>query len=366
MRFRFIILLGVFIAATVIAAGRLMPAGAQQPAPPATTTYTQPMTPWGEPDLQGVWGGRHQTVTPLERPKEYGEREFLTEEEIAARQKEETEMQAKKDALVQRGEGPDLGLRGRTSGKNDSIQNFEYNTFWVDTGTPAKVFRRTSLIVGPEGRIPYKPEVLERVAFTTAVVSSKPPADFVNRSWRDRDMGERCITDGAIGMVWLGTGPTQIIQGPGYVVIRGEQFRDRRIIPTDGRAHGTIRSMLGEAIGHWEGNTLVVETKNFSDLTQHWPRDRFAQEYRTPSISMHLLERFTRTAEDAIDYGSTVTDPSKFTQPFTIAFPLMKSPTEQIFLEYACHEANYGMMHILSQARNLEKRQGKSQGRPSR
>ncbi len=364
MRFRFTILLGVFIAATVIAAGRLTPAGAQQPTPSATTTYTQPMTPWGEPDLQGVWGGRHQTVTPLERPKEYGGREFLTEEEIAARQKEENDLQAKKDALVQRGEGEDLGLRGRTPGKTDSIQNFEYNTFWVDTGAPAKVFRRTSLIVGPEGRIPYKPEVLARVAYTTAVVSSRPPDDFVNRSWRDRDMGERCITDGVLGLLWLGTGPSKIVQGPGYVVIRGEQFRDRRIIPTDGRAHGTIRSMLGEAVGHWEGNTLVVETKNFSDQTQHWPRDRFAQEFRTPSSSMHLLERYTRTAEDTIDYEVTVTDPSKFTKPFTIAFPFMKSPTEHIFLEYACHEANYGMLHLLSQARNLEKRQAK--GRASR
>ena len=364
MRFRFPILLGAFVAVTALAAGWLTSAGAQQPTPGSASSYTQPKTPWGEPDLQGIWGGRHQTVTPLERPQEYAGREFLTEEEIATRQKDENEMQAKKDALVQRGEGPDLGLRGRTSGKNDSIQNFEYNTFWVDTGTPAKVFRRTSLIVGPEGRIPYKPEVLKRVAFTTAVVSSRPPDDFVNRSWRDRDMGERCITDGTIGMLWMGTGPTQIIQGPGYVVIRGEQFRDRRIIPTDGRAHGTIRSMLGEAIGRWEGNTLVVETKNFSDLSQNWPRDRFAQEFRTPTSSMHLLERFARTAEDSIDYESTITDPSKFTQPFAIAFPLMKSPTENIFLEYACHEANYGMLHLLSQTRNLEKRHGK--GRASR
>lgn len=366
MNVRVTILLGVVIAATAMAVGQFAPATAQQPAARPATTYTQPMMPWGEPDLQGIWGGRHQTVTPLERPKEYAGREFLTEEEIAARQKAENDLQAKKDALVQKGEGEDLGLRGRTFGKTDTIQNFEYNTFWVDTGTPAKVFRRTSLVVGPEGRIPYKPEVLERVAYTVAVVSSRPPDDFVNRSWRDRDMGERCITDGVIGMLWMGTGPTQIMQGPGYAVIRGEQFRDRRIVPTDGRAHGTIRSKLGEAVGHWEGNTLVVETKNFSDLSQHWPRDRFAQEFRTPTVSMHLLERFTRTAEDAIDYEATITDPSKFTQPFTIAFPVLKSPTEQIFLEYACHEANYGMLHLLSQARNLERRQSKAQGRSSR
>ena len=355
--------LAAIVGATMMAAAWLAPAGAQQTASPPASAYVVPQTPWGEPDLQGVWGGRHQTVTPLERPKEYGDREFLTDEEIAARQKEENELQAKKDALVQRGEGEELGLRGRPAGKGDTIQNFEYNTFWVDTGAPAKVFRRTSLVVGPEGRIPYKPEVQKRVAFTNAVVSSQPPDDFVNRSWQDRDMGERCITDGVVGIVWSGTGPSQIVQGPGYVVIKGEQFRDRRIIPTDGRPHGTMRSMLGEAIGRWEGRTLVVETKNLIDLTQHWPRDRFAQEFRTPSSSMHLLERFTRTAEDTIDYEVTITDPSKFTKPFTIALPWMKSPTEQIFLEYACHEANYGMLHLLSQARNLERRQGVSRAK---
>ena len=363
MQPRLTTLLAILGVAAVMSAAWLAPAGAQQALQPALTSYTPPRTPWGEPDLQGVWGGRHQTVTPLERPKAFGEREFLTDEEIAARQKEENDLQAKKDALVKEGEGDELGLRGRPAGKGDTIQNFEYNTFWVDTGAPAKVFRRTSLIAGPEGRIPYKPEVLERVAFSTEVVSSRPPDDFVNRSWRDRDMGERCITDGVLGMVWSGTGPSQIVQGPGYVVIRGEQFRDRRIVPTDGRPHAATRSMLGEAVGHWEGNTLVVDTKNLMDLGQHWPRDRFAQEFRAPSSSMHLLERFTRTADDTIDYEVTVTDPSKFTKPFTIALPWMKSPTEQIFLEYACHEANYGMLHLLSQARNLEKRQTTSRGK---
>ena len=193
-------------------------ASARQTAQRPATTYTQPKTPWGEPDLQGVWGGRHLTVTPLERPKEYAGREFLTDEEVAAQQKEQNEMQAQKDALVQRGEGQDLGLRGKPAGKGDTITGFEYNTFWVDTGAAAKVFRRTSLITGPDGRIPYKPEVLDRVKFTAAVVSSRPPDDFVNRSWRDRDMGERCITDGVLGMFWSGTGPSQILQGPGYVV----------------------------------------------------------------------------------------------------------------------------------------------------
>jgi hypothetical protein len=358
MRSRLIVALSGVGAASAIAAAWLVPLWAQQAAQGSAPAYTQPKTAWGEPDLQGVWGGRSLTVTPLERPEQHAGKEFLTDEEVAAMQKEQNELQAKKDALVQRGEGQELGLGAKPAGKDDTITGFEYNTFWVDTGAPATVFRRTSLITGPEGRIPYKPEVRKRVEYTAAVVSSRPPADFVNRSWRDRDMGERCITDGVIAMSWAGTGPTDIRQGPGYVVIRGEQFRDRRIIPTDARPHGTIRSLLGEPIGRWEGNTLVVETKNFSDLSANWPLDRFAQEYRTPTATMQLLERFTRSGEDVIQYEITITDPSKFTKPFTIEFPLMKSPTQQVYLEYACQEGNYGVLHLLSEARNLEKRQG--------
>ena len=158
----------------------------------------------------------------------------------------------------------------------------------------------------------------------------------------------------------------QIVQTPKFVVFLTETFHGFRLVPTDGRPfrEEVPPSYRGDSVGRWEGDVFVVETKNFSDLSQHWPQDRFAQEFRTPTTSMHLLERFTRTAEDAIDYESTITDPSKFTQPFTVAFPLLKSPTEHIFLEYACHEANYGMLHLLSQARNLEKRHGK--GRASR
>ena len=353
MQRRFMTLPAGLVATIIIAAAAL--ANAQAPDSTAKS-YAQPKTPWGEPDLQGIWGGRHQTTTPFERPKEYAGREFLTDEEIAAKQKAEDDLQAQKDALTQRGEGPELGLQGTPAPKDVAITGYEYNTFWVDTGHAARVFRRTSLIVGPEGTVPYRPEVAKRIAFSAAVVSSRPPEDFVNTSWHDRDMGERCITDGNLGMVWGGTGPTRVTQGPGYIVIEGEQFRDLRLIPTDGRPHGTIRSTLGESVGRWDGNTLVVETKNFDDKSQNFPRDRIAQEYRTPTATMHLLERFTRVADDGIDYEVTVTDPSQFTKPFTVAFPWLKSPTEQIFLEYACHEGNYGMLHLLSQARNLEKK----------
>ena len=209
---------GIVIVMTLSA----VPSARQRPSPreatkKATSTWTLPRTPAGQPDLQGVWVSN--SATPLERPEALEGRQFLTDEEVAARQKEQNDLQARKDALVQKGEGQELGLRGKPAGKDDSITGFEYNTFWVDTGSAATVFRRTSLITGPEGRIPYKPEVLERIKYSTEVVSSRPPADFVNRSWRDRDLGERCMTDGVLAMFWSGTGPSQIIQGPGYVAI---------------------------------------------------------------------------------------------------------------------------------------------------
>ena len=322
--------------------------------------YEVPMTPWGEPDFQGVWGGRNQTVTPFERPVELGDRAYLTDEEMAALDQESKAAQAMRDRLFQEGTGEDLGLRNKTfeerAEKDAVITGFEYNTFWVDTGFAARVFRQTSLVMAPKnGRIPYKPALQERMAFSSHVVSSNPPDDFVNRSWRDRDFGERCITDGLPGTLWNGTGPTMIIQGPGYVSLLMEQFRDRRIIPTDGREHENISGWFGNGRGHWEGDTLVVDTNNFLDKTAHWPEDRFSTEWRTPTATQHMVERFTRVAADTIDYEMTLTDPSRFTEPITVKLPFMQHPQEQEFFEYACHEGNYGMIHLLSQARNVER-----------
>jgi hypothetical protein len=322
--------------------------------------YQVPKTPWGEPDLQGVWGGRHQTTTSLERPAALAGREFLTDKEIAAIQKTEDDQQAQKDALVKAGKGEELGLTGKKASQDATITGYEYNTFWVDTGTPAKVFRRTSLILEPkDGKLPYTPEARKRQDFHVAVVSSVPPADFVNRTWRDRDTGERCITDGVAGSLWMGTGPTEIIQGPGYVVILGEQFRDRRIIPTDGRRHADVHGWAGDARGHWEGSTLVIDTTNFADKLQEMWQDY----WRAATSTTHLVERFTRVDADTIDYELTLTDPSTLTAPLKIAFPFMKSPTEQGFYEYACHEGNYGMVHLLSEARNLEKEEAAKKGK---
>jgi hypothetical protein len=281
-------------------------------------------TPWGEPDLRGVW--RNETNTPLERPASVAGKEFYTEEEAAALVKKRVEAEA---PLLAAGvaEGPTARQPAGT-----------YNRTWQDTGLPPKVYTRTSMIVGPEGKIPFTPEAAKREEETDAHYGQGP-----YNSWLDVDTGERCLTDGLPGSVWTGTagGPTQILQSPGYVVIVSEQFGDRRIIPTDGRPHGKIRGWLGESRGRWEGNTLVVDTTNFLDLTKYW----WVARWREPTETMHMIERFTRVDAETINYQLTMEDPAKFTKPWTAEVPLTN--LHQPLFEYACHEGNYGIIHTL-------------------
>ena len=292
-------------------------------------------TPWGEPDLRGVW--RNETETPLERPKELAGREFFAEEEAAALVKKRVDAEA---PLVAAGV-PTEPSKTQPAGT--------YNRTWQDTGQPPRVYTRTSMVVGPDGRIPYTPEGAKRQQATKDHYGQGP-----YNTWTDVDTGERCLTDGLPGSVWTGTagGPTQILQSPGHVVIVSEQFRDRRIVPTDGRPHGKVRTWLGEGRGHWEGNTLVVDTTNFLDLSKYWWVDR----WREPTETMHMVERFTRVDADTIDYQFTMEDPAKFTKPWTAAVPLTN--LRQPMFEYACHEGNYGIIHTLGGER------GREQGKP--
>ena len=321
-----------------------------QPPDGTAEVWTAPRTLWGEPDLQGIWQTRYATNTPLERPEEFGEREFLTDEEVAEQERAEGE------AVALRAAGADFQELGRPDSSVSPIAGNEYNTFWLDTGGAKIVGRRTSMIVGPDGRIPLKPELLKRQAYRAEIVSSHPPEGFANNSWLDRDTGERCLSDGVPGQMWTGTGPNLIIQGPGYVAILHEQFRDRRVIPTDGRPHGNVRGWLGSSVGRWEGTTLVVETKNFADKTHY----AFSRVWREPTETMHLVERFTRVAADTLEYQMTLTDPVKFTKPWTAVATIPYENPYPKFFEYACHEGNYGMINLLSQDRNLEKQAAKN------
>ena len=314
--------------------------------------WTPPRTVWGEPDIEGVW--RHQGTAPLERPANVEGREFLTDDEVAA-------VQAREDEALARGvAGAD---EFRPDVKESPFQSNEYNRFWVYEGLAKTVSRRTSLIVEPpDGRIPLKPAALKREQFHELWVSNFPPAEHYNNSWLDRDTGERCLTDGTIGQMWAGTGPNRIIQGPGYVAILHEQFRDRRVIPTDGRPPSEVPAWLGNASGRWEGDTLVVETSHFLDKTDQWWQDI----WRAGSDTLQLVERWTRVGPAALAYRLTVTDPSKFTQPWSVELTLTNILTAAkplIFFEYACAERNYALVNVLSAHRNLEQDDPSLKGR---
>ncbi len=288
---------------------------------------TTPVTPWGAPNLQGVWTG--STLTPMERPAELAGKTFLTEEETAA-----LEQRADERRFVER--VPSAGDPGT------------YNQTWFDPGTRMVPDRRTALIVEPpDGRIPYTATMLERDRLQAAY-----RVNGARHSWIDVDTGERCLSDG-IPMFWLGYNPNhQILQTPDHVVIVHEMFRDRRVIPLDNRPHGTIRQWNGDIRGRWDGDTLVVESTRFVDGTAN----RWAATWRMPTETMHLVERFTRVDATTLEYEFTLTDTAKFMQPWSVRIPLTtnqaaRGVTEGPLYEYACHEGNYSIANVLRGAR---------------
>ena len=295
-------------------------------APPATAqaqsaavdTSAPPRTPWGDPDLQGVWS--YASLTPLERPAELAGRAFYTPEEAAARNEAVT---------IDRPPRPgDVGT---------------YNRLWFDRGKVSPDLR-TSLIVDPaDGRLPLTEETRERIAAQREYRLAHP-AD----SWLDRSNWDRCITYHGVPPISTGYNNTyQILQAPGYVAILVENIHDVRIIPVDGRPRldDDIRQWNGDSRGHWEGDTLIVETTNYSDATQH----RFPSSRNTRAV-----ERFTRVNDSLIDYHFTIEDPTVYAQPWTAVRPMPKLPGYMVY-EYACHEGNYAMTNILAGERAAEK-----------
>ena len=279
--------------------------------------YTVPKTPWGEPDLQGVWS--YATTTPLQRPDALAGRATLTETEIEALDQAQD---ARADAAPRAG---DPGT---------------YNTVWFDQG---KSNGQTSLIVDPpDGKLPWKPEALKANAERAAHQRAHPADSYLDRSPTDR-----CIMYHGVPPLPSGYNNTyQIFQTPGLVAILDENIHHVRLIPLDGRPHLTdrVRHWNGDSRGHWEGNTLVVDTTNFNNKT--------ALRYNG-SENTHAVERFTRVSDRLIDYKYTITDPTVFTRPFTVLIP-MPMRDDKIF-EYACHEGNHSMVGILSGARAEEK-----------
>jgi len=287
--------------------------------------WTPTRTPWGDPDLQGVWD--YKTITPLERPQNMAGRQYLTEEEVN---------QLETRAAKRLDEPPDETVPATTV----------HAQYWTDAGRKVLDDKRTSLIIDPaDGRIPsLTPEVQKRLASRPALArQGGGRAD----SYTDRSNLERCITQGLpnANLPTLYNNNIQIFQAPGYVAILHEMVHDVRMIPLDGRTHvgSGIRQWLGDSRGHWEGNTLVVETTNFSDKTN----------FRGSEGNLHLVERFTRVAPDTISYEVTASDPTTWTRPWTAALPMR--PAEGLIYEYACHESNIGLYDILEVARDEEK-----------
>jgi hypothetical protein len=305
-------------------------------------TYHTPLTSWGDPDLQGIWPGN--MGVPLQRPAEFGTRATLTDQEFARREAQ-AKAQAEEDAQPFVAAGTPVGI-GPPS-------------HWTERGKPT---RQTSLIVDPEdGRLPpLTPEAEQRRR--EARNGRGQPGEWRGEadSYEDLNIYYRCITRGLLGSiipVVYGNG-NEIVQAPGYVVIRQEMIHESRVIPLDGSPHPgqSIRTYMGDSRGHWEGATLVVETTNFTDKVAigsngaGYPGD---PGYHTEAL--RIIEHFTRTDENTLQYEATVDDPKTWTRPWTISMPLMRDPSYQLF-EYACHEGNYAMTNILSGARAAEKK----------
>jgi hypothetical protein len=323
----------------VLASGQTRPSAPAAKPTPAGETWTPPKTPWGDPDLQGIYTSDDYMNTPLERPSAYGERLYFMEGELA---EAATKLVKQAEAELQ---GRDQGLRVYTVGD----PRFDWGE------RPRRPARQTSLIVDPpNGKMPsLTPEGRKRQLQIrqTAISPQTPPA-----SWKDYDFYIRCISRGLAGSILpssYGNG-TQIVQAPGLVTILHEKVHEARIIPLDQRPHvGTsIRSYMGDSRGHWDGNTLVVETTNFLDGTTSIGRN--GGNAVATSDALRLVERFTRVDPDTMNYELTVDDPRIFTAPWKIAFPITQESGYELF-EYTCHETNYSMTNMLSGARAQEK-----------
>jgi hypothetical protein len=306
----------------------MAPAAAEQPSAVARMAD-------GHPDLQGVWD--YRTITPMERPAALGTKAFFSDAEAAAWERDENQRLDR--------DGMDLETGTSIYPRGGVVP---YNEFWYDRGNKIVGTKRTSLIIDPpNGRLPaMTPEGKKRADLIAAEQADtqlgRPHAD----SYEERPLQERCLAG-------LNAGPPmtpgaynnnfQLFQTAQYVVILNEMIHDARIVPMDGRPHGHIRQWKGDSRGHWEGDTLVIDTINFKRETS----------LPNSSANTHLVERFTRTDADTLLYEFTVDDQNVWTRPWTAIVPMRSS--DQPIYEYACHEGNYAMTGILAGARAAEK-----------
>ena len=318
----------VFLGGCVVVIATTLSAAAQTAAP---------RTSWGDPDLQGIWTFR--TITPLERPAALADKPELTAEEAAAYEQEEAQRQNRD--LIDSAQG---GLLYQPESEGGVVP---YNDFWYERGSAVVATRRTSLIIDPpDGRLPaYTPEGQRRADAQRQINLEEQRGHPLADGPEDRGVGDRCLLGFNAGPPMLPGAynqNVQIFQTADHVVVFNEMIHNSRIIPLDGRPHITARQWSGDSRGRWDGDTLVVETTNFSGVTS----------LSGSSPAMQLVERFTRVNDEMVNYSVTVENPDTWTRPWTAEIPLMQLDDEvpRIY-EYACHEGNYSLDTVLRGAR---------------
>jgi hypothetical protein len=328
------LLTSIGLACMVLSSNAQSPGGSASAGRP----YTAPRNAFGQPDLEGVW--TNDSITPLQRPAAWANKTSLTDAEVEQLRKASRQLEAEGDALF----GDELVLdvlAGTQKPASHDTQTGNYNGFWL----PGRnIDSRTSLIIDPpDGRIPAETPQAQARRAALAEQRRLHPADGP----QSRGLTERCVTFGVPRFQAAYSSVYQIVQSPSHVVFSMETIHDARVIALDGRAHlpGAMSQWLGDSRGRWDGDTLVVETKGFS------PKSNF----QGSSIGLHLVERFTRVAEDTLQYDATMNDPTTWTRPWTAR--ILFKRTNDPLLEYACHEGNVGMAGILSGARKQEAEQ---------
>jgi len=322
-----LVLTGILLAAIPLSAQTAKPA-----AKPASKAYTAPKTPWGDPDLQGQWPATANI--PMQRPANLGERATLTEEELKQRQTQA--------AQAAEGDSEEFAT-------SETAVSINPPGYWVERGKP---HAQASLVVDPpNGRIP--PLTPAGQAYAKSLRGGLGPGShFPDKvdTYEDFDFYSRCITRGLVSSMLptLYNFGNEIVQAPGFVVIRNEMIHETRVIPLDGRPHvgKGLQTYIGDSRGHWDGDTLVVETTNLNNKT-----GTGGGYFSDAAV---LTERFRRIAKDELTYDLTVNDPKTWTAPFTIHMPYKEDKNYTIY-EYACHEGNYMMIDALTGARALEK-----------
>jgi hypothetical protein len=316
----------VAVAALLCASAGLAAAQTPPPAKKAVKAYVPPKTVWGDPNIAGVYTNNDESLIPFERPAQFEGRrlEDISEAELERLRDDRSEQRIEAD-------------RNRAE--------FRSPIHWFENMFPNN--SRAWLVTDPpDGHVPpLTEEARQRAAARARAQAGRGPAD----SAADRSLYDRCITRGLPGsmMPAIYGNAYEILQGPGYVAIQYEMVHETRIIPLDGKPHPgpNVKMYMGDAKGHWEGNTLVVETTNFTDKTA----------YRGSSEHLKLTERFRPVAPDVVEWSSTFDDPHTWTRPWTFAMNLAKKDDSQRPFEYACNEGNYGMVGILNAARAEEK-----------